>query len=166
MLLHWDLRRLYCSSSAKPGLSLEKQQAMSINRKVTVELCHVFQSLTYKLYKCSHFLILTRTLNFSSLQYSRSIDPAPSEQYQKYWLCWLPLDPIGVSSPMSFWHWPSLNLCMVSADDHWEFSCGGAHKHSECFCTRRSIAMFIPSMHKNAVSVWEKPLTWRTKIFS
>lgn len=105
MLLHWGLRRLYFSSSAKPGLSLEKQQAVNINRKVIVELCHVLQSLTYKLYKCSHFfLILTRTPNFSSIQYTRNTDPAPSELYQQYWLYWLPLDPTGASSPMPSWY--------------------------------------------------------------
>lgn len=82
MLFHWGLRRLYFSSSAKPGLSLEKHQAMNINRKVIVELCHVFQSLTHKLYKSSHFfLILTRTPNFSSIQYMRNINPVPSELY-------------------------------------------------------------------------------------
>lgn len=82
MLLHWGLRRLYFSSSAKPELSLEKQQSMNINRKMIVELCYVSQSLIYKLYKCSHlFLILARIQNFSSIRYTRNINPAPSELY-------------------------------------------------------------------------------------
>lgn len=82
MLLHCGLRGLYFISSANPGLSLEKQQAMIINRKVIVELCHLFLSLTYKLYKCSHFfLILIRTPNLSSIQYNKNIDAVPNELY-------------------------------------------------------------------------------------
>ena len=76
MLLHWGLRMLDFSSSTKPELSLEKQQAMNINRKMIIELCHVFQFLTYKQYKCSHFfLILTRTPNCCSIRYNGNIDP-------------------------------------------------------------------------------------------
>lgn len=158
MLLHWGLRRLYFSSSAKPGLSLEKQQSMNINRKVIVELCNVFQSLIYKLYKCSHlFLILRRTPNFSSVRYTRNINPVPSELYKQN--CQLPLDSTEVFIPVSFWSQPSCNLGMMWGNGHWEFSWGRAHKTSWSFCTTRSIAKSILYMHKIYFCVWEEPLT-------
>lgn len=80
MLLHWGLRRSYFISSAKSGLSLEKQQAMNINREVIAELCHVFQPFTNELYKCNYFfLVQMRTPNSSSLWYIGNSGPGSSE---------------------------------------------------------------------------------------